>query len=179
MGAPAYRGRRRERRSEGEPDRSHRIGKEALHFGRWFAKSKFALMEGFLGEIESCGRDADELRARFLAATRHAKRVLVARGFVTTLLALGVIATASAGVAERWWIPTLVASDVASWAAILGGVAAIAGSATVALLVARLAFDRYLELVDTTATFLAIEMAACSAEASAASASTLRGRRGA
>src|SRR5438067_8300706 len=163
MGAPAYRGRRRSRREGDEPDRFHRIGDEALHFGRWFAKSKFALMQGFLGELESCERDADELRGRFVAATRHAKRVLVARSVVTVLLALGVVATASASVAALWWVPQFVAGDVAAWAAVVRRVAAIAGSLSVLLLVARLAFDRYLELVDTTATFLAIEMAACSA----------------
>ena len=140
------------------------LGEDALHFGTWFAKNKFALMEGFLGELRDspAERDPSEIEDRFLRATRHAQRVLVARGVVTFFLALGLVATASATIAGRVWIPTRLAGDVTAWLAVLDGAAAIAASVTLVLLAARLAFDRYLELVETTATFLAIELATCS-----------------
>lgn len=139
--------------------RMEKLGDEALHFARWFRKSKFALMQDFLGEIDCppADRDAAVIRRRFLAATRHAKRVLVARLVVTVLLAAGVVAAAAASLARVLVVPSV---DVDLWVATLDRAAAVSASASVLLVALRLGFDRYLDLVQTTATFLAIELAA-------------------
>lgn len=146
------------------------LGEDALHFGRWFFKSKFALMQSFLGELrdDPGERDEREIEDRFLRATQHALRVQTARGVVTALLALGVVATAAASLAKSVAIPTAFAGDVDFWLTMLGRVAAISASASVLLLLARLAFDRYLEQVETTATFLAMQIASCSGRAALA-----------
>ncbi|HEX2022115.1 MAG TPA: hypothetical protein VHH36_05340, partial [Candidatus Thermoplasmatota archaeon] len=87
----------------GRPSRraqARALGEDAHDFARWFVKSRFALMESMLGELERDPRELDfaALRARFLCCTRHGKRVLAARAVVTALLALGVAATAAAAV---------------------------------------------------------------------------------
>ncbi|HUR68729.1 MAG TPA: hypothetical protein VM370_05735 [Candidatus Thermoplasmatota archaeon] len=128
----------------------HRIGEEALHFTRWFARSKYHLMGEFLGDLVRAPeeRNAERLKARYCRALEHAQRVLTARGVVTFLLALGAIATAGTAIANALHLGDIVARA-----------AAISASATVALVALRLLFDRYLQRVDVTVTFLAIELA--------------------
>ena len=141
------------------------LGNGALDFAKWFRKSKFDLMAGFFGELEKdpAQRDRADVERRFLAAIRHAKRVLLARGVVTLLLAIGVVATAGAAVARVLWVPAVLTFEVQATLAALDRLAAVAGSVTVVLVVLRLLFDRYLEMVDTSATFLAMQLATCPA----------------
>lgn len=121
-----------------------------MHFGKWFAQSKYRLMGRFLGELVEAPqeREMEELRERYGRALTHGQRVHRMRGVVTVLLAIGAGTAAGSAIADA-----LLLGDL------LAGVAAIAGSLTVGLLLLRLAFDRYLERVDVTATFLAIQLA--------------------
>lgn len=127
---------------------------EALDFARWFTKSKFDLMAGFMADLARppAERDAADLARRFKHALRHAKRVLRARLVVTVLLAAGLIATLAAALARFLAIPP-------DMLALVDRAAALSASLTVLLLVARLGFDRYLELIETSATFLAMQLA--------------------
>lgn len=136
-----------------ELDEDHRIGEEALHFTRWFAKSKYHLMGRFLGELQRAPeeRDLAVLRDRFCRALSHAHRVHRARGIVTFFLALGVIATAASAV--------LNALDLDASTSVLDRAAAFSASVSVVLIAARLLLDRYLERADVAATFIAIQMA--------------------
>jgi len=138
-------------------DETHRLGEEALHFGRWFAQSKYHLMAGFLGELQrpAAERDAARLRDRYCRALTHAQRVHTARGVVTFLLALGVVATASSALADALGVPAPTGY--------LERAAAIAGSISALLIALRLLFDRYLVRVDVAATFLALQLTAASA----------------
>lgn len=138
-----------------------RIGDEALHFARWFTKSKYALMDGFLSELDDAPeeRDPATLRARFIRAVTHAKRVQLARTLVTLVLAAGVLATAGAAVARVVFEPANMERTVGVTTTLLDHFAAYGASFTVALVALRLAFDRYLGLVDVTATFLAMQLA--------------------
>lgn len=135
-------------------DDEHTLGEEALHFTRWFAKSKYRLMAEFLGELVRAPeeRDPARLRERFLRALMHAQRVLQVRFGVTFLLALGVVAAAASTLANLL--------DVAAPTGWLERAAAWSASLTVVLVAARLLLDRYLERCDVAATFLAIELAA-------------------
>ena len=154
----------RRRRSRAEPRIHVRdLGEGALDFAKWFRKSKFDLMAGFFGELEKAPeqRDVVDLERRFLAAIRHAKRVLLARGLVTFLLAVGVVATAAATLAKVLWVPAVLTYEVGATLAALDRLAAVAGSVTVVLVLARLLFDRYLDMVETSATFLAMQLATC------------------
>ena len=133
----------------------HTMGDEALEFTRWFAKSKYHLMGGFLGELMSDRYDVEQLRDRYCRALSHAHRVHQARAFVTLLLALGVIAAAASTVANVLEVTT----DIG----FLERAAAISASASVLLIALRLLFDRYLERCDVAATFIAIELSAATA----------------
>lgn len=137
-----------------ELDDDHSMGEEALHLTRWFAKSKYHLMGGFLGELQRspAQRDPTILRDRFCRALSHAHRVHQARGIVTFFLALGVIATAASAV--------LNALDMDASTRVLDRAAAFSASVSVVLIAARLLLDRYLERADVAATFIAIQMAA-------------------
>lgn len=152
MGAPATRSHARSRL------RFHRsaLGDRALDFARWFSRSRYDLMAGFLGEMERAPaeRDADELRQRFVRALRHGERVSRARTAVTVLLALGVLTAMTTTLVQLTDAPA-----VADALMLLERVAAISTSLSVVLVVARLACDRYLERVDVTATFLAVQLA--------------------
>ena len=135
-------------------DDEHTLGEEALHFTRWFAKSKYHLMGQFLGELQrpAAERDAATLRDRFCRAITHAHRVHQARGFVTLLLALGVLAAAATAVLNTLgWDAETQALDRA---------AAYSASASVVLIAMRLLLDRYLERADVAATFLAMQLVA-------------------
>lgn len=134
-------------------DEDHKLGEEALHFTRWFAQSKYHLMARFLGELRHASgeRDARVLQERYCNALTHAQRVHQARAVVTFLLALGVVSAATSAVAN--------ALDVDVQAGLLERAAALAASASVLLVALRLLLDRYLERVDVTATFLAIQLA--------------------
>lgn len=136
-------------------DDEHRVGAEALHFTRWFLRSKYRLMGEFLGDLSRAPaeRDPAVLRERFSRAIQHAHRVHQARSFVTALLALGVFTAAGSAVGD--------ALGMAAPFGLLERVAAIAASASVLLVALRLLFDRYLERVDVAATFLGIELATC------------------
>jgi hypothetical protein len=137
-------------------DDDHSVGEEALHFTRWFMQSKYKLMGEFLGELQSASeeRDPEALRGRYCRALQHAQRVQRARGIVTVLLALGVLATAASAVANL----LDVGDGAASTTAFLERAAALSASIAVALVALRLALDRYLERVDIVATFLAIQL---------------------
>ena len=135
-------------------EEDHRLGEEALHFAKWFARSKYQLMGGFFGELRRAPdkRDPEVLHDRFCRALTHAQRVHQARGVVTFLLALGVVAAASSAVAN--------ALDVDLPQGMLERAAALSASMSVVLIAIRLLIDRYLERVDVAATFLAIQIAA-------------------
>lgn len=142
--------------------RTHEPAEEdsGTRFFAWYFRSRFDLMERFLEDLERPTAPLAVLRRRFLHTVHHAKRVLVARGVVTLLLALGVVAAVAAGVAEAVWVPDTFEPGVVATSAWLARLAAITGSASVVLLGLRLAFDRYLHLVDTCATFLGMQIAA-------------------
>ena len=128
----------------------HTLGDEALEFTSWFAKSKYHLMGGFLGELAMPAKDLETLRDRYCRALTHALRVQRARSVVTFLLALGVVATAATSIANLLDVPAPLG--------LLERAAAISASVAVALIVLRLLFDRYLERCDVTLTFLAIQL---------------------
>lgn len=134
-------------------DDEHHVGEEALHFARWFSQSKYRLMAEFLGEIARAPeeRDPSRLKDRFARAVAHAHRVHQARGVVTGLLALGVVAAAASAVGD--------ALGLAAPIGLLERAAALSASAALVLVAIRLALDRYLERVDVAAIFLAIELA--------------------
>ena len=141
--------------------RAFHVGDDALRFMKWYAGGKYALMGGFLGELEDPPeeRDAEAVRARFCEAIRHGRRVQAARTVVTVLLALGVVTTAFATVANVLFVPSALAGDVTTAGVVLERVAAWSATFAVVLVLLRLAFDRYLALVDTSATFLAMQLA--------------------
>lgn len=131
-------------------------------FARWFARNRFHHMEDYLDELEQdpATIDAGEVRARFLRATVHGQRVLAARLVVTVLLALGVITTATASIANAIDVPEAFQGDVEVARDLFARIAGYAGSATVLLLALRLGFDRYLRLIETTAMLLAMQLSA-------------------
>jgi hypothetical protein len=133
-------------------DEDHSIGEEALHFTRWFAGSKYKLMASFIGELRRVPeeRNLAELQERYCRAVTHGQRVLQARGVVSFLLALGIVATAASAIANLL--------DVALPTWILERAAAYAASVSVALVALRLLFDRYLERVDITTYFLGMQL---------------------
>lgn len=154
----------RRRRSRIEPRVFARsLGEDALDFFRWFLKSKFDLMAAFVGELEKdpVERDRADVERRLVQALRHAKRVLLARGIVTFLLAVGALATAGSAIARVLYVPAVLTFEVQATLLVLDRLAAVAGAATVVLVVLRLLFDRYLDMVDTSATFLAMQLATC------------------
>ncbi|HVL49181.1 MAG TPA: hypothetical protein VM889_11540 [Candidatus Thermoplasmatota archaeon] len=138
------------------------VGDEALSFARWFLKSRFDLMESFTAELARAPRERDvaALKRRFHKATRHAKRVQLARLVVTVLLALGAVTTVLAAAGAALSLPREVDAPVEAGTALLDEVAALAGTATVGLVALRLGFDRYLDLVGVTATFVAMQITA-------------------
>jgi hypothetical protein len=155
-------GREREARDFHDQD----IGDEAMRFAKWFVRDRFSLMEGFLGELDRDPRERDvvALRRRFLESVAYARKVLVVRAVVTVLLASSVVVTASSVVLERLAgandaIPALFRIPVAELQALLLLIEGIAASAALLLLVARLAADRYLELIHVTASFTAMQIA--------------------
>lgn len=148
---------RRERRRNAptpffrEPGNS--LGDEALEFTRWFAKSKYALMGAFLGELmDPSPHDMKLLRKRYCRAVTHANRYHQVRGVVTFLLAIGVLAAAATGIMN--------ALDVEGPVGLLDSAVAASTSLSVLLVAVRLLLDRYLERCDVAATFLAIQLAA-------------------
>lgn len=146
---------------DGDHGAVRRLGGDALRFTRWFFRSKYRLMAGFLGELERPAEPRDEpaLRQRFCQAVTHAVRVQRMRSAVTALLALGVVTTAFAAVMDLVALPPTLAGDAALAHFLLAKVAAWSASISVLLVALRLGFDRYLGLVDVSATFLAIEIA--------------------
>ena len=151
---------------DGGEDERRLIGESSLRFTRWFLKSKFALMQAFLGELEmpAQARDPSHDRRRFLLAMRHAERALVGRVVVSVLLVFGIVATAAAAVARVLYVPAALTPGVEATLVALDRVAAVSGSLTVLLLALRLAFDRYLERVETTAVFIAMQLASAPRE---------------
>lgn len=143
---------------EGDPE-SPRMGASHVGSARWFFQSKYKLMGRFLAELERdpSARDAEELRDRYERALRHGLRVQVARAVVTALLAFGVVATVAAMVLNLLRLPEALGGNVET---ALDRVAAYATSGAAVLLALRLALDRYLERVDVSATFLAMQIAA-------------------
>lgn len=146
-----------------EPEDEPRGG--ILGFVKWYAQNRFHHMEQYLPELEQepSQVDAKRVRERFLKATRHAKRVMVARLVVTALLALGIVATAVAAVANAVAVPAALSTDVDRLRDWLARAAAVSGSATLLLLLLRLAFDRYLRLIETSALLLAMQLSAARA----------------
>ena len=135
---------------------------EDVSFPRWYFRTRFDLMERFVDDLERPSHSVPHLRRRFLHAVHHAQRVLVARAVVTFLLALGVLATAAAGVVGAVWVPDTLEPGVVATSRFLARMAAVTGSASLLLLGLRLAFDRYIRLVETCATFLGMQIAAAS-----------------
>lgn len=142
-------------------DEEHSLGEEALDFTKWFTQSKYRLMAGFLGELarDPGERDLDVLKERYTRTLTHAQRVLTARGLVTFLLVVGVVAAAASAIANLLAVPTILEGDVAATTGFLQRLAAYSTSASVVFVALRLLLDRYLERIDVTATFLAIEIA--------------------
>lgn len=143
------------------------IGDEAMRFAKWFVRDRFSLMEGFLGELDHdpAQRDVLALRRRFLEAVEHARKVLLVRVVVTVLLASSVVVTASSvvlenlAVANETILPALFRVPVEEVRILLVTIESVAASAALLLLVARLAADRYLELIHVTASFTAMQIA--------------------
>lgn len=158
-----------QRRPMGESVRRHgdihrkarHVGDDALRFMRWYAGGKYALMGGFLGELDDPpdARDAAALRDRFCKVVSHGRRVAIARTVVTALLALGVVTSAVAAIANAADLPGRLEGDVEAMRGALSRVAAWAATFAVVFVALRIAFDRYLDLVDTSATFLAMQLA--------------------
>lgn len=123
-------------------------------FLRWFVRDEFALRRSFVHELRRAreSRDPALIERRLDHALRHAKQALVARTVVTALLSLGVVSTVLSTLAGVVWQPPGLTT-------LVDRVAAVAGSATVVLVVARLAVDRYLNLVAVTADYLAMMLA--------------------
>jgi hypothetical protein len=136
----------------------------SLRFLRWFLKSRFALMGGYADLLsrDPSERDVGLLRARFLEAVRHAERVLLARGVVTLLLAFGAVTTVTTAVLGSLALPEGLEAPRSLTALALRRVESVAGSLTLVLLALRLAFSRYLDLIDVTATYTAIALAGAS-----------------
>lgn len=147
------------------PPRPRELGEGALKFARWYTSSRFALMEDFADDLATrhAPRDVPILRDRFLRAVRHGKGVLWARFAVTVLLAFSLVATVAGWIVSAVSVPPLLEGDVAATEAAVARIAAASASLTVVLVLLRLAFDRYLDLVATSATFLAIEIASARA----------------
>lgn len=147
---------------------ARRVGHQAKHFGRWYLQNRFKLMQGFLSELERGPgeRDSAELRTLFLATVRHGQRVQMARTVVTVLLAFSVVAAAAsslldqAGALNETALARFFQGPVEEFRALMLAVQAVSTSAALLLLVARLAMDRYLELVATSASFTAMQIAA-------------------
>lgn len=137
------------------------VGDDALRFMKWYVGGKYALMAGFLGELDDPPelRDGKALRDRFCQAVQHGRRVAIARTLVTALLALGVVTTAAATLTTVFFLPSAFEGDVAAVRASVDRLAAWSASFSVVLVALRLAFDRYLDLVDTSAHFLAMQLA--------------------
>lgn len=120
----------------------------------WFFRNRYDLLEALVAEAERAAAPPGERRARFLAATRHAKRVLLARLVVTVLLALGAITTvASAVLAYLARLGVDTRTEAAD--ALLETTAAWAGSSALVFLALRLLLDRALVRYDVVASFLA------------------------
>jgi hypothetical protein len=163
---PAWKGKQvrqlRRERYHDEP-----LGDEAVRFATWFAKSKFQLMESFLGELDRrpAERDRAALRERFLHACKHGQQVLIVQGVVTALLAFGVVVTASSAALDRLQtindnlLPGLFHLPLGELRTLLVSIQAIAGSATLILILARFAVARYLALVEVSATYLGMQIA--------------------
>ena len=149
------------RRGHGLRERAFHVGDDALRFMKWYVRGKYVLMGGFLGELDDPPeeRDAEAVRKRFCEAIRHGRRVQAARTVVTVLLTLGVVTTAFATIANVLFVPPPLEGDVAAAKTVLERVAAWSATGAVVLVVLRLAFDRYLALVDTSATFLEMQLA--------------------
>lgn len=152
---------RRGRLFDGTHGRVRSLGNGALDFARWFFRSKYRLMAEFLGELEQAPQERDEaaLRERYCRAITHAQRVLALRLVVTVLLALGVVTAAFATVMDALVLPPVLSADVDTLRFVLRKVAAWSASASLVLVALRLGFDRYLGLVDVSATFLAMQIA--------------------
>ena len=137
------------------------VGDEALRFARWFVKNKFALMESFVHELDRdpLARNPEPLRRRFLEAVRHAEKVLLARAIVTFLLAGSAVTALASAVVERLQGTPVLGATVEQTFSLLDFVIGISGSLTLVLIVARLGLDRYLELIDVTATYTAMQLA--------------------
>lgn len=142
---------RREPLFDGTHGRVRRLGDGALDFTKWFLRSKYRLMASFLGELEQApdARDEAALRTRYCKALTHAERVLTLRGVVTVLLALGAATATVSAVSDALAVGGGALKTIAAWSA----------SLTLLLILLRLAFDRYLSLVDVSATFLAMQIA--------------------
>lgn len=152
----------RARRAGGFTGLRH-LGDDALRFTKWYVKGKYALMEGFLGELDEApeARDAAALRSRYHRAILHGRRVSGARTFVTVLLALGAATSVLATLAFAAYVPGPLRGDVALAGDALRQVAAWAATSALVLVVLRVALDRYLEMVETSALFLAMQLATC------------------
>jgi hypothetical protein len=137
------------------------IGDDALSFAKWYTRNKFQLMESFVGELDKnpMRRDPIYLRERFLDTLRHAKQVTNVRAVVTVLLALGAAATFVGTALDIFVAAPVIGTTAALTKSVFTQVAALASSLTLVLLVVRLALDRYLELVDVSAHYTAMQLA--------------------
>lgn len=120
----------------------------------WFVKNRYVLWEGLVEEAQHEREDPVARQARFDAALKHAKRVLVARLVVTILLAFGVIASVASALIAVATVPGFEEGAAAA-DRLFELVAAYAGSASVALLAVRFALERALTRYDVVASFLA------------------------
>lgn len=138
------------------------LGDDALSFAKWYLRNKFQLMESFAGELDKhpMRRDPLYLKERFLDAVKHAKQVLWVRTVVTVLLALGALTTVVSTFLDLFVAAPVLGATAALTQSVFAVVAGVAGSLTLVLIVARIALDRYLELVDVAATYTAMQLAA-------------------
>lgn len=127
---------------------------DVWYFLKWFTKSKYALVESFLGQLDHVAeaRDREVLKRRFRRATRHAKRVLVVKLVVTMLFFLAVLPASAAA-----YLSYLDAIPGAT--RLLGRATTILGGLSVLLIVLRFAIDRHLARVDVYLTFVGMQVA--------------------
>lgn len=120
----------------------------------WFLRDRFRLLDALVRECQSDPPSPELRRARFSRAVRHARRLLLVRVLVTTLLALGAVAAVSSAVFAYVTAPGVEAqADRAD--AFFQQAATWSGSFSVAFLMLRLALDRALERYDVVTLYLA------------------------
>lgn len=146
--------------------RSPAPDRDLLRFPDVLLVSRFDLMDRFVEEfaVPPPRRDRAALERRWARLVERGNRALQFRLIVTLLLGFSVVATAVAGLMDLSQALGTAGNPQARAAVqgllgVLGVVQAVAGSAAVVLLVARLALDRYVDSATAAAAMLAAQLA--------------------